>query len=50
MLEILHRRLDEHQRPVEQRLVAISNCGFPEAEQDDIAPLLTRGPQGPALS
>lgn len=37
LLEILHRQLDEHQRPAEQRLVAISNCGFPEAEQNDIA-------------
>lgn len=37
LLEILHRRLDDHQRPAEQRLVAISNCGFPEAEQNDIA-------------
>jgi multimeric flavodoxin WrbA len=37
VLEILHRRLDEHQRPAEQRLVAISNCGFPEAEQNEIA-------------
>ena len=37
VLEILHRCLDEHQRPAEQRLVAISNCGFPEAEQNEIA-------------
>lgn len=37
LLEILHRRLADHQRPGEQRLVAISNCGFPEAEQNDIA-------------
>lgn len=37
LLEILHRRLRDHARPPEQRLVAISNCGFPEAEQNDIA-------------
>jgi hypothetical protein len=37
LLEILHRRLDDHERPAEQRLVAISNCGFPEANQNDIA-------------
>jgi multimeric flavodoxin WrbA len=37
LLEILYLRLDDHQRPEEQRLVAISNCGFPEAEQNDIA-------------
>jgi hypothetical protein len=37
LLEILHRRPDDHQRPAQQRLVAISNCGFPEAEQNEIA-------------
>jgi hypothetical protein len=37
LLEILHRQLDDHARPAEQRLVAISNCGFPEAEQNEIA-------------
>jgi hypothetical protein len=37
LLEVLHRRLDDHARPAEQRLVAISNSGFPEAEQNEIA-------------
>jgi hypothetical protein len=37
LLEILHRQLDDHARPAEHRLVAISNCGFPEAEQNEIA-------------
>ncbi|MGD9029849.1 MAG: NAD(P)H-dependent oxidoreductase [Anaerolineae bacterium] len=37
LLEILHQRLDDHVRPAEQRLVAISNCGFPEAQQNAIA-------------
>jgi hypothetical protein len=37
LLEILHRQLDEHARPAEQRLVAMSKCGFPEAEQNEMA-------------
>ena len=37
VLEVLHRRLDEHHRAEGQTLVAISNCGFPEAEQNEIA-------------
>jgi hypothetical protein len=37
LLEILRRRLDDHTRPPEQRLVGISNCGFPEPEQNDVA-------------
>jgi hypothetical protein len=37
LLEVLHRRLGDHARPEEQRLVGISNCGFPEAEQNEIA-------------
>jgi len=37
LLEVLHRRLDKHHRAEGQRLVAISNCGFPEAEQNEIA-------------
>jgi NAD(P)H-dependent FMN reductase len=34
LLEVLHRQLDDHARPAEQLLVVISNCGFPEAEQN----------------
>jgi hypothetical protein len=37
LLEILHSDLGQHVRPDQQRLVAISNCGFPEAEQNEIA-------------
>jgi hypothetical protein len=36
-LEILAQRLPEHDRLNSQRLVAISNSGFPEADQNDIA-------------
>jgi hypothetical protein len=42
LLEILHRRLDDYERSAEQRLVAISNCGFPEAEQNHMALRITR--------
>ncbi len=37
LLEVLYGRLDQYARPEEQRLVGISNCGFPEAEQNEIA-------------
>jgi multimeric flavodoxin WrbA len=37
LLETLARRLDEHDRPEGQQLVAISNCGFPEAHHNDVA-------------
>lgn len=36
-LEILARRLPDHDRAEGQRFVAISNCGFPEAHQNEIA-------------
>lgn len=36
-LEILAQQLDDHPRPETQRLVAISNSGFPEAHQNDLA-------------
>ena len=36
-LEILARRLPERDRPAGQRIVAISNSGFPEAHQNDVA-------------
>lgn len=36
-LENLAQRLPDHERPPGQRLVAISNSGFPEAHQNDIA-------------
>jgi hypothetical protein len=37
LLEILAGRLDEHTRVAAQRLLAISNCGFPEARHNDVA-------------
>lgn len=36
-LELLAQRLDEHERPSRQQLVAICNSGFPEAEHNDVA-------------
>jgi len=37
LLEILAQRLGEHSRIEGQRLLAISNCGFPEAQHNDTA-------------
>lgn len=37
LLETLARDLGQHTRPERQLLLAISNCGFPEAAQNDIA-------------
>lgn len=37
LLETLHQRLDDRRRTPDQRLVVISNCGFPEAHHNDIA-------------
>jgi hypothetical protein len=37
LLEVLARGLHEHTRPDHQRLLAIFNCGFPEAHHNDTA-------------
>ena len=37
LLDILAARLDGHTRAPAQRLLAISNCGFPEASHNDVA-------------
>jgi multimeric flavodoxin WrbA len=37
LLEILARRLGDHERPAGQRFMALVNCGFPEAHHNDVA-------------
>ncbi len=36
-LELLAGRLDAHKHPSYQQFIAICNCGFPEAEHNDVA-------------